>query len=651
MKKPLYADVYVNTPLDKSFLYAIPSDMEVAMGQRVNVNFAGRNTVGFVSSTHSEKIGDFEVKPILSVIDLYPIFDKRLVKLVHYLSHSYVSSMGEAFFKALPSLKKQLDVPTIDTAEDMTFRNSLTHKQMEVYENIASSNEEAHLIYGVTGSGKTEVYIKLAMDMIHSGKSVIFMVPEIGLSSQIYVRLQEVFGDLLVIYHSLLNAKERYERWVRFYRGDARIVIGTRSAVFMQCPDLGLVIIDEEHDGAYKEQSTPRYSAKRLAFFRAKWEGAKLVMGSATPSLETFHAAKQGVLGLHILDERYGERLLPEIELVKVSGQQDEISGKLKVLTNRAVREGRQVILLLNRRGFSPVVICGDCSEIVMCPHCNVGMNYHRNKGLLCHYCGNVAPLPKVCPKCGAENIHLVGSGTQKIEELAAKDFPNFNILRMDQDSAKRKNSASELVRKMNSGEVDILLGTQMIAKGFDFPKVGVAGVLMADIGLNLPDFRASEKIFSLLVQLAGRSGRGSERGKVIIQTLNPDHSVFKFVLNQDYFGFFENEMEMREALNYPPFSRITRLVVRGKDEDRVEEVSHSLGEIILETVKSHGMKVEVLGPTPAPLSKTGGNFRYHIVLKSATLQGIPDLLRQAISRTDRKKVYIEVDIDAVDMI
>ncbi len=642
MKKPLFADVYVNTPIDKSFLYGIPSDMEVKVGQRVHVNFAGRNTLGFVTSTHDNKTGDFEVKDILSTIDSTPIFDERLIELVHYLSHSYVASMGEGFAKALPFSKKSIEIGDFKPQNQISFHASLTPHQERVYRNIASSESEAHLIHGVTGSGKTEVYIKLATESIRDGKSVIFMVPEIGLSSQIYGRLKSVFGDLLIIYHSLLNVNERYERWVRFYRGDARIVIGTRSAVFMQCPDLGLIIID---------QSTPRYSAKRLAFFRAKTENAKLVMGSATPSLETFNAAKKGSIGLHILSERFGKSALPKIELIKVSGQNNEISGKLKVITNKSIREGKQVIFLLNRRGFSPVVLCVDCSEVVTCPNCSVGMNFHKNRGLLCHYCGKVSPVPKVCPKCGGENITFVGSGTQKIEEVVSSEFPHFNILRMDQDSAKRKNSASELVRKMNSGEVDLLLGTQMIAKGFDFPNVEVAGVLMADIGLNLPDFRASEKIFSLLVQLAGRSGRGEERGKVIIQTLNPEHSVFKFVINQDYNGFFNNEMKMREALNYPPFSRITRLVVRGKDESRVEQAADSLAHMVMELVKSLKMKLEVLGPSPAPLAKTGGNFRYHIVLKSQSLRGVPDLVRRAIDRTDRKKVYVEVDIDPVDMI
>jgi len=651
--QPLYADVYVNTPLDKSFLYAIPENIDVFPGMRVNINFAGRNTIGYVEKVHNEKTGDFEIKEILSVIDEAPIFDSRLVDLVRYVSYSYVSSMGEAFAKALPSNKKKRDVPVLPIEGTLlsAFENSLSIEQEEIYEKISDSSRTAHLVYGVTGSGKTEVYINLAMDVVKKGKSVIFMVPEIGLSSQIYNRLKEVFGDDLLLYHSLLNVNERYDSWVRFYRGDAKIVIGTRSSVFMQCPDLGLIIIDEEQDGAYKEQSTPRYGAKRVAYYRAQMEGAKLILGSATPSIESFYAAENGTMGMHVLSERYGNSVLPDIELVSVSGKNDEISSRLKLFTNRAVHEGKQAVFLLNRRGFSPVVMCGECSEIVTCPHCNVGMNYHKNKGLVCHYCGQILPVPKVCSQCGAEDIQFIGAGTQKVEEIVGKEFPAFRILRMDQDNSKRKNSASELVDKMNSREVDILLGTQMISKGFDFPGVVVAGVLMADIGLNLPDFRSAEKIFSLLVQLAGRSGRGDEKGRVIIQTLNLEHNIFKYVLTQDYEGFYRYELSMRKALNYPPFSRISRLVIRGKVEEKVDSVSELLAEELLNFIKREGLNVDVLGPAPAPLSKVGGNFRYHIILKSDNLNKIPQLVRTVLSVIDRKNTYVEVDIDPVDMI
>ncbi len=651
MPSTLYADVYVNTPVDKSFLYRIPSDLKVEPGQRVNVNFAGRITVGYVTAVHGNKTGDFEVKDIISVIDSEPIFDNRLVELIHYVSFCYVASRGESLAKALPSAKKTRDVPFLRKSFTHNFNHSLSDEQNGIYEDIKKSCESVHLIHGITGSGKTEVYIKLAIDVISAGKSVIFMVPEIGLSSQIYARLRNVFEDNLIIYHSLLNVNERYESWVRFYRGDARIVIGTRSAVFMQCPSLGLIIIDEEQDGSYKEQSTPRYSAKRLAYFRARGEGAKLILGSATPSVESYYAAEKKTIRLHSITKRYGSSVLPEIEIVQISGKNDEVSSRLKLFTNRAVSSGKQAVFLLNRRGFSPVVLCSECKEVVSCPNCNIGMNYHKNRGLLCHYCGHTAPVPKVCGHCGSESIEFIGAGTQKIEEIVSGEFPSFRIFRMDQDNAKRKNSASDLVKRMEAGEIDILLGTQMISKGFDFPNVEIAGVLMADIGLNLPDFRSSEKIFSLLVQLAGRSGRGGEKGRVIIQTLNPDHGIYRYVVSQDYLAFYKNELEMRRALCYPPFARLVRLVVRGRDEQAVENAADKLSENIAKAVKQAGVLVDVLGPSPAPLSKVGNNYRYHIILKCGTQVNISGLLRHVLQKAEKKNVYVEVDVDPVDMI
>ncbi len=646
------AEVYVNTPVDRSYTYSIPAGMNITPGIRVKINFAGRNSTGFVTSLHNDLPDKIELKDIIEVIDKEPIFDNRLVDLVKYTAGSYLSSAGEAFSKALPAgisalTRKPVKRNLVFTGDKI----ELTPEQQSIYDSIMRSEKRAHLIFGITGSGKTEIYMKLAVDMISRGKSVIYMVPEIGLSSQIFQRLYEVFGDQLILYHSHLTANERYKNWLSFYRGDARIVIGTRSSVFLQCPDPGLIIVDEEQDASYKEHSTPRYNARRVAFYRAIKDEAVLVLGSATPSIETLYAAERGGIVLHRLESRYGKSSLPEIEIVKMKSGKDEISPRLKLFTRQAVQKGMQALYLLNRRGFSPVVICEDCGAVVECPHCSIGMNYHKSGDLLCHYCSYSIPKPEKCSKCSSGAIITLGSGTQRIEEKIQKEFPDYRIFRLDQDSAKKKNAVNDLIDMMKGSEIDILLGTQMISKGFDFKGVVVSGIIMADIGLNMPDFRASEKIFSLLVQVAGRSGRGEHGGRVVIQTLNENHSIFEFIRKQDYWSFYKSELKLRKALNYPPFSRLARLVARGSDEEKVIETAEKISDELDTIIEREDLSVEKLGPAQAPLAKIGGNYRHHIILKGSSLKDITGLIKKALGSIRPGKVYIEVDIDPVEML
>lgn len=646
------AEVFVNTPVDRSFTYCIPAGLSVAPGMRVKVNFAGRNITGFVSSLHNNLPENIELKEIIEVIDNEPIFDDRLVELVRYTADSYISSAGEAFSKALPAgisalTRKKIKRDVVFTGD----RINLTPEQQSIYDSILASDKRAHLIFGITGSGKTEIYMKLAVEMISRGKSVIYMVPEIGLSSQIYQRLYEVFGDQLILYHSHLTANERFKNWLSFYRGDARIVIGTRSSVFLQCPDLGLIIVDEEQDASYKEHSTPRYNARRIAFFRAIKDEAILVLGSATPSIETLYAAEKGGIVLHRLESRYGESSLPEIEIVKMKSGGDEISPRLKLFTRQALQKGMQALYLLNRRGFSPVVMCEDCGAVVECPHCSIGMNYHKNGDLICHYCSYSIAKPEKCGKCSSGAVITIGSGTQRIEENIQKEFPEYRIFRLDQDSAKKKNTVNDLIDMMDNREVDILLGTQMISKGFNFKGIVVSGIIMADIGLNMPDFRASEKIFSLLVQVAGRSGRGEHAGRVVIQTLNENHSIFEFIRKQDYWSFYKSELKLRKVLNYPPFSRLARLVARGIDENKVIEIAEKISDELDNLILSENSPVEKLGPAQAPLAKIGGNYRHHVILKGPSLKDLTELIKKTLANIKPGKVYIEIDIDPVEML
>ncbi len=678
----MFADVYIGYPLSTTFTYRVPSGMHVTPFMRVKVNFSGRNTIAFVDRTHEDEPGDYKVKEILDVIDTDLIYDNRLMSLARYTADNYLSSIGEALAMALPSGIRPSARYKIPFEKTVTGDVQLNDEQRNVYFNIMESyhkGELSHCIFGITGSGKTEIYIEIAKSLIARGYSVIYLVPEISLSSMIFERLYGVFGDDLIIYHSHLTSNQRLHNWIRFFKGDAHIAIGTRSAVFLQCPRLGMIIIDEEHDGSYKEHSTPRYNARRLALYRSKTEGALVVMGSATPAVETLYACERGVMKLHALKTRYGNASLPDVEIVKINSTKPSklISPILKLYTKRAVDQGKQVVFLLNRRGFAPIVICSQCGWTVECPHCNIGMNYHRDRNMLCHYCGHQDAVPTSCARCGSEQIDKVGSGTQRIEDIVVEEFPDFRIFRLDQDSSRHKDTVPELIGKMNRGEVDILVGTQLVAKGFDFKNITLVGVLLADIGMNMPDFRSTERIFALLVQVAGRSGRGDSPGKVVIQTLDNENPLFRFIRNQDYYGFYRSELEARRMLQYPPFTRIARLLVRGENEERVIACINDLKLALEENmrgqskdtsgksnirgqskdirgqskdIRGQSKDIIILGPSAAPFSKIGGNWRHHIILKSGNIQALRDAITASRNAVTGRDVYLEIDIDPYEL-
>ncbi|MDA3823050.1 MAG: primosomal protein N' [Bacteroidales bacterium] len=650
----MFASLYVPYPLENPYTYKIPSGIDLKVGMRVQVNFAGRVVIGFVVYILENFSAEYKIKDIISVIDEEPIFDAEFIDLVMYVSKTYISSPGEVFSLALPSGVRASDRHHKKNEIEKEPQKDLNDEQTSVVNNIITESAEDklfHLIFGITGSGKTEVYISLALHYMAQGKSVIFCVPEISLSSQIYQRLEGVFGDDLIIYHSGLTQNQRLYNWHRFQKGDAKIVIGTRSSVFMKAPDLGLVIIDEEHDGSYKENSSPRYNAKNVAYYRCRKEKATLVLGSATPSVESLFGAEKGFLILHRLTKRFGTAEQPVIELVEIDGKSGTgVSPTLKLMTNRAIENKKQAIYLLNRRGFAPFVICDDCSHVVECPHCSISLNSHNDGNLHCHYCGYVQPYPLKCPECNGENLTQVGAGTQRVEETIQNEFPNYRIFRLDQDTSRKKGTAKNLLDEMKNGNVDVLLGTQMVAKGFDFPEVTIVGVLMADIGMNLPDFRATERIFSLLMQVAGRSGRNLSKGKVIIQTLNAENEIFTYLKSHDYEGFYKKELEMRKMLRYPPFSRLARLLIRGKDEAKVKNEIESLYKRINHAMRSMKLSVEILGPSTAPFSKIASNYRYHIILKGDNSDELRGVINAAKKQMD-KGLYLEIDIDPVDLL
>ncbi len=651
-----YADVYIGYPVEGSFTYAVPADMNVTAGMRVRVNFKNRDVNAFVFKIHAEKPDFPKIKEIKRTIDDAPIFDSRLVDLARYTASNYISSEGEAMAMALPSGERASD-RFKNPFEKMEIPEVvLTKEQDDIYREITASldtENRHHLIFGITGSGKTEIYIKLAKELIGRGRSVIYLVPEITLSSQIFERLYNVFGDGLIVYHSHLTSNQRLHSWKRFYSGDAMIAIGTRSAVFLQCPELGAIILDEEHDTSYKEHSTPRYHARRLALYRCKKENAALLMGSATPSTESLYAAEKGILRLHNLKGRFGEATLPDVEIIKINPGRDKgmISPRLKLHSRKAIDRKQQVIYLLNRRGFAPILLCGECGAVCECPSCSISLNYHRDGSMHCHYCGYTRHVPDECQACGSPDLVKLGSGTQKVEDVIKEELNNPRVFRMDSDSARKKDAVYGLLEKMKLGDIDILLGTQMVAKGFDFLNVTLVGVLLADIGLNLPDFRASERILSLLIQVAGRCGRGSAPGRVFIQTCNEDHYIFKYLKEHDYMGFYRHEQSVRKMLDYPPYARLARLLVRGKSEERVIENVNKLKGALDASLRRGGGRIQVLGPSAAPLSKIANNYRYHIILKSKDFERLKKVIREVKDSVSGKDVYLEVDIDPYDML
>ncbi|HOJ29730.1 MAG TPA: primosomal protein N' [Spirochaetota bacterium] len=645
----MFVDVAVGFPVDGFFTYST-DDTSITKGMRVVVNFNNRKTTGYVVHVHDDP-PNFDVKPVIKVLDTQPIFDDRLLRLAQFVSNHYVCYFGEALGTALPSGKSYNIRTKPFTFGDSSKEVILTEEQEQIYRAIMNQPQKVHCIYGITGSGKTEVYIALAKKMIQQGKAVLYLVPEISISSQMFERLKAVFGQTLVMYHSGMNPNQRLVSWKRFYTGQAMIAVGTRSAIFMQAPNLGLIIIDEEHDSSYKENSTPRYHARTVAWYRHRQEGAMLVLGSATPSLETLYAIQRTSIVQHQLNKRFGTAKLPELEIVtvKASNARTIFSNTLLFSIKKAIEAREQVILLLNRRGFAPVMLCQDCGTAVQCPHCSISLTHHKQK-LLCHYCHYEAVVPEHCSNCGSKHLVMVGSGTQRVEEVLQKMFPAATVVRLDQDSARRKNFLPAVVNDMMNGNIDILLGTQMVAKGFDFPNVSLVGVMLADIGLLLPDFRAVERTFALLVQVAGRSGRGEVGGKVIVQTINPDNPIFHFLKNHDYMGFCQKELSIRKALNYPPYIRLARLVVRGAKEDIVATVAGQCRDILQE-LSPQFPDITILGPSQAPLHKIASQYRYHIVLKSNNVEKLSGILAQCKKKVNLQGTYVEIDIDPLDLL
>ena len=538
---------------------------------------------------------------------------------------------------------------------DFQFNSAQQGALKRIREAVDSRTFSGMLLHGVTGSGKTAVYLAVMRAVLEAGRSAILLVPEIGLTPAMAADLHQVFGNEVAILHSALSDQERAEQWHRIKRGEARIVVGTRSAVFAPVADLALIIVDEEQDSSYKQEETPRYHARDVAVMRAKMANAIVVLGSATPSLESYFNAKKKKYALVELPDRVEQRPLPEVEIIDMrqefqeTGHEQVISRKLTEEIKERLSRHEQVMVLLNRRGYSPVVLCRTCGKTLECKNCAIALTHHkRARKMQCHYCGYTAPVPQHCIHCGSEYVYFLGTGSEKLEELLHGLFPEARIGRLDRDTVRGRDDFERLLAGMDAGEIDLLVGTQMIAKGHDIHNVTLVGVVGADMALGMPDFRAAERTFQLLTQVAGRAGRGGTHGKVVLQTYFPDHYAVQFAANHDFAGFYEKELRFRSWMHYPPYSALANVLVRSSKLDEALQWSGTLGKWF-ERTRHEGIRV--LGPAAAPILRLKQDYRYHFILKSASREKLNTLLRTMLAYAAQQKIprtQVIVDVDAL---
>jgi primosomal protein N' (replication factor Y) len=538
---------------------------------------------------------------------------------------------------------------------DFEFNPAQKQALQRIEVGVAAQKFGGMLLHGVTGSGKTAVYLAGMRSVLEAGRSAILLVPEIGLTPAVAADLHQVFGDEVAILHSGLSDEERAEQWHRIKRGEARVVVGTRSAVFAPVSDLALIIVDEEHDSSYKQEETPRYHARDVAVMRAKMADAMVVLGSATPSLESYYNATKNKYALVELPDRVEQRPLPEVELIDMklefqeTGQEQVISRKLAEEIRERLDRKEQVMILLNRRGYSPVALCRACGGRMECRNCAVAMTHHKKSNrMVCHYCGFEAPIPKVCGECGSEYVYFLGTGSEKLEELLHGMFPTARIGRLDRDTVRGKEDFERVLCALNEGELDLLVGTQMIAKGHDVHGVTLVGVVGADAALGLPDFRAAERTFQLLTQVAGRAGRGQTPGKVVLQTYFPDHYAVQYAARHDFAGFYRKELQFRSWMHYPPYGTLANVLIRSDKLDEALRWSGILGKWF-DGTRHEG--VRVLGPAAAPILRLKRDYRYHFVLKSPSREKMNAVLRAMLAYATEHKIprtQVIVDVDAL---
>ncbi len=658
-----YVDIALAVPSAGAFQYAVPEALlgKVRPGLQVFVRMRNRRMVGTIVGLSDVKAVP-EVRPFESLVDERPLLDDPMLALTSWMAEHYFCSWGQAIDAALPaSFKKgKLFIKSrtprthhdveIDTPDDHPLTSQQDAAYRTLMEGVEKGRPHSYLLHGITGSGKTEVYMHLIRELLKRGRSSIVLVPEISLTPQTMDRFYSRFGDVVAVIHSRLSQGRRVEEWHRIRSGEAKVVVGARSAVFSPVQNLGLIVLDEEHETSYKQDETPRYHAREVAKKRTELENALLVLGSATPSLESFYASEKKEITRLKLPARIENRPLPLVEVVDMrrqhEGKKERIfSNVLEDQMRHALGKKEQVMLLLNRRGFSTYLHCSSCGHVMGCPNCRISLAYHTDKTmLLCHLCHYQEIPTRLCPGCSKNYLHYFGLGTQKVEMEARRLFPDAKITRMDADSTSRKDGHATILRAFKKREVDILIGTQMIAKGHDFPNVSLIGVISADTALYIPDFRSSERTFDLLTQVSGRAGRGDVPGRVVVQSFVPQHYAIQAAKDHDFFEFYNKEIGIRRELRMPPFSHLVQIIARGVSEKNVVRTVIELSKAF--RLNSTAAGIEVLGPAPCANSKEHGQFYWNVYLKGAEVAQINAFIRETLRGFKKSGVTLAIDVD-----
>jgi primosomal protein N' (replication factor Y) (superfamily II helicase) len=669
-----YLDIVLNVPVNQLFTYSYipPEDGKKEnppeTGKRAEVPFGNRKMTGFIAAVRdtlppSCPVDASKIRPVRRIVDTEPLLTDELFSMARWMSDYYLCAIGESVSAMVPSGRRESDAGGFSFDGEVPFTKSmeLSSEQQKAVDGILAPHSAKalyHYLYGPTGSGKTEVFLQAAERTLASGKGVIYLVPEIGLTPQVIKAVVERFGNTAAVLHSGLTPSQKLSEWRRIMHREARVVIGARSAVFAPVPDLGLIIIDEEHDGSYKSGTSPRYHARQAAMYRCSRLGIPLVMGSATPSVESWQLMKEHRLIRHTLTSRLAGGDMPSIrciDLSKCALGENCLSDELTNEIRSTLTAKKQVILFLNRRGFTHFFRCATCGYEMTCKNCSVPMTYHKSENRLrCHYCGWSSVPPQICPQCGSLDIGYSGFGTEYIEAETAAKFPNARIIRVDTDALTKKGELEEKLDAFRRGDYDIMLGTQMVAKGLNFPGLQLVGVVLADTGLHLPDFRASERTFALITQVAGRAGRFFPGGRVIVQTYSPSREPISFACSGNIEGFYEHELSQREMLGFPPFSRLIRLVFRSSSQNTAVSSAEDASRILAEIQKSskYYSDSEIMGPAECPLVKISQNYRYQILLRGQNIRPLQNMARTLLfGYTHSQNVYIECDVDPVSLL
>lgn len=671
--------VAVDAPIGKALTYLKPSGLEtdIPRGQSVTVPLGKRKASGVVLGESAPTNDGFELKEILETDSERPVLPETYLKWLEWVAHYYIYPLGQVVSTTFPPLKKhsrikkqQTVIPEVELSESP----DLTAEQSHALDEIRSSHDfKVHLLHGVTGSGKTEVYLNSIQDVIDRGETALVLVPEISLTPQLVQRFSARFPEKVSVIHSHLTEREKTNQWWNVVDKKTPILIGARSALFCPIENLGLIVVDEEHEPSFKQEEKLKYHARDAAIMRAKLVNCPIVLGSATPSLESWQNAKSGKYNLVQMKSRVGDRNLPSVEVVdlkdvkaekKQNYNQESSSDRPFWMTEalheklvETLEEGNQAAIFLNRRGMAQTVVCKSCGHNYECPNCAISLTLHGSSHMVCHYCDYSEKLKDTCPACGSVDVESIGLGTEQIESSLMQMFPDKVIARADRDEISKRSELEDLISRMESGEIDILVGTQMIAKGLDFPKLMMVGLALADIGMNMPDFRASERIFQLLTQVSGRAGRHSDDGgNVVIQTYNPEHSGLVSSLNADYEGFAEKELDERKAYSYPPFGKLALVKLTAKSFDQAEKLGALVYERAskLKASSDRYANIQLLGPCPAPLVKIRNTFRYQLLLKAPVESALQSFCYQFLS--DPKKwapsgTKVQIDVDPLSML